>query len=423
MEKIVLAYSGGLDTSIIIPWLREQHPNAGIYGICVNVGQNEDWDAIVKRGIDSGAEKVVVEDAREQFVEDYLFPMLRAGAIYEGKYLLGTAIARPLQAKVQVDYARTLGARMLAHGCTGKGNDQIRFELAYRALAPDLQVIAPWRIWNIASREDAIRYARQKGIPLGAISEKNIYSRDENMWHTSHEGGVLEDLWNRPQEDMFLRSYSPVEAPEQEEEIHLSFEKARPVALNEKAMDFSSLLMELNILGKKHGIGREDIVETRLVGMKSRGVYETPGGSILYNALKELEMITLDRATLLLKNTLALHYAEEIYAGRWFNHFRQSIEAFMKEAMKYVSGEARLVLYKGSVRIIGRRSCNSLYSKDIASFDTGSYDSSHATGYINLLGLSTGVEAMVHKQLPRNDKQKESHEIQLLREMSGFTEK
>ncbi len=419
MKKIALAYSGGLDTSIIIPWLKEEYPDSEIYCICVNVGQKEDWDAIVQRGLDSGAKEVKVVDACEAFVEEYVFPMLRSGAIYEGKYLLGTAIARPLQAKLQVEYARSLGASILAHGCTGKGNDQIRFELAYKSLAPNLKIIAPWRMWDIQSREEAIRYAQKKNIPLGSVSEKNIYSRDENIWHTSHEGGLLEDLWNRPDESMFLRSVNPTEAPDQEEELVIGFEKAKPVSLNGKKENLQAILHALNVLGGKHGIGRSDIVETRLVGMKSRGVYETPGGSILHYALKELEMITLDRATLLLKNTLALHYAEEIYSGRWFTHFRESMDAFMKEAMKYVSGELRLVLYRGNIGVVGRRSTLSLYSRAMASFDTENYDSSHATGYINLLSLSTGVEAMVH----RKEAFSESEELKLLKEMAKFSKK
>ncbi len=421
MKKIVLAYSGGLDTSIIIPWIKEQYPNSEIYGICVNVGQKEDWDAIVKRGIDSGAKEVIIRDVKEAFVEEYIFPMLRAGAIYEGKYLLGTAIARPLQAKCQVEYARSIGATALAHGCTGKGNDQIRFELAYRALAPDLPVIAPWRVWDIRSREDAIRYAQEKHIPIGTISKKNIYSRDENIWHISHEGAELEDLWNRPNEAMFMRSTAPSSAPDEEEILQLRFSQSKPVAMNGKEASLHTILEALNDIGARHGIGRADIVETRLVGMKSRGVYETPGGTILYHALKELEMITLDRATLLLKNTLSLHYAEEIYAGRWFNHFRQSIDGFMQAATKYTSGEVKLVVYKGGVQVIGRRSDYSLYSQDIASFDTGTYDSSHATGYINLLGLSTGVEAIVHQK--DFNQISDTQELKLLREMSHFKEK
>ncbi len=418
-DKIVLAYSGGLDTSIIIPWLKEHYNNAAIYGICVNVGQCEDWDAIIAKGKASGAVDVVVRDVRNEFVEEYIFPMLRAGAVYERKYLLGTSIARPLQAKCQVEYARELGAASLAHGCTGKGNDQIRFELAYKALAPDCSIIAPWRMWNIRSREEAIEYAQRHGIPLGDVNKTNIYSRDENVWHTSHEGGLLENPWNRPEESMFLRSKAPSEVVDAEEELCIRFEQSRPVALNNKAMGLFELIETLNAVAGAHGIGRADIVETRLVGMKSRGVYETPAGTVLYEALSELEMITLDKDTLAMKNMLALKYAEEVYAGKWFNHFRKAMDAYMQEASRYVSGEARLVLHKGRVHVVGRKSEYSLYSEDIASFGESSYDHNDATGFINLYGLNTGMQAMV-----RADKAfKATEQTKLLKEMANFSKK
>lgn len=417
--KIVLAYSGGLDTSIIIPWLKEHYEHAKIYGICVNVGQHEDWDAIVKKGKASGAEDVVVRDVRAEFADDYLFPMLRAGAIYERKYLLGTSIARPLQAKYQVEYARSIGAHTLAHGCTGKGNDQIRFELAYRALAPDMKIIAPWRLWDIRSREQAIEYAQKHGIPLGNVNKQNIYSRDENIWHTSHEGGPLEDTWNRPEERMFQRTASAASAPDKAEEVVIAFEQSKPVSLNGEKMDLFSLIQKLNEIAGRHGVGRADVVETRLVGMKSRGVYETPAGTVLYEALSELEMITLDRDTLAMKNMLALKYAEEVYNGKWFNHFRRAMDGYMRECSRYVTGEVHLELYKGALHVIGRRSPYSLYIQDIASFGESSYDHADATGFVNLYGLNTGVQAMV-----RSSKEfEESEQTHLLKEMAHFSKK
>ncbi len=302
IKKIVLAYSGGLDTSIIIPWLKENYPGAEIVGICTNVGQEEDWENMEEKALKSGASKLYIQDIREEFARDFLFPMLRAGAVYEGKYLLGTSIARPLQAKHQVEVALREGADAVAHGCTGKGNDQVRFELTYKALGPHLKVIAPWRVWNITGREAAIEYAEKHNIPLGNISKKNIYSRDWNIWHMSHEGGDLENPWNRPQDEMFQLSTAPREAPDQETEIIIDFEKGIPVGLNGEKKDALDLLEYLNKVGGENGIGRADLVETRLVGMKSRGVYETPAGTILHKALRELEMITMDFDTLAVKN-------------------------------------------------------------------------------------------------------------------------
>lgn len=418
IKKIVLAYSGGLDTSIIIPWLKEQYPGCEVIGICTNVGQEEDWEALKKKAIASGASKIYVEDIREELVRDYIFPMLRAGAIYEGKYMLGTSIARPLQAKKQVEVALKEGADAVAHGCTGKGNDQVRFELTYKALAPQLEIIAPWRVWDIRSREQAIEYAQKNNIPIGNISKKNIYSRDWNIWHISHEGGPLEDLWNRPEEDMFMLSCSPKDAPDKETEISIDFEKGIPVSLNGKKMSPVELLTELNRLGGENGIGRADVVETRVVGMKSRGVYETPGGTILYTALRDLEMITLDAETLALKRQLAAKYAELIYQGKWFTLQRESIDAFMEKAGKYLTGSVRLVLYKGNVIIAGRRSKYSLYIEDLASFGESSYDHADATGFIKLYGLSTGVSAMVQKELDA-----EGGPADEMKEMARFSKK
>jgi argininosuccinate synthase len=418
IKKICLAYSGGLDTSIIIPWLKEQYPGAEVVGICTNVGQDEDWDNMEEKALASGASKLIIRDVREEFARDYLYPMLRSGAIYEGKYLLGTSIARPLQAKHQVEVALQEGADALAHGCTGKGNDQVRFELTYKALAPQLHVIAPWRLWNIRSREDAIEYAQKNNIPIGNISKKNIYSRDWNIWHMSHEGGDLENPWNRPQDEMFQLSASPKEAPDTETEIVIDFEKGIPVGINGEQKGVLELLEYLNKVGGENGIGRADLVETRLVGMKSRGVYETPAGTILHRALRELEMITMDFDTLAVKNQLALRYAELVYAGKWFTHFRESLDAYMKTASQYVTGSVRVVLYKGNIIISGRKSTYSLYIEDLASFGESSYDHADATGFINLYGLATGVQSIVH----RNPDLDEGPAHQM-REMAGFSEK
>ena len=418
IKKIVLAYSGGLDTSIIIPWLREHYDDAEVIGVCTNVGQEEDWDQLREKAKASGASKLHIIDVRDEFVEDFIFPMLRAGAIYEGKYLLGTSVARPLQAKHQVQVAIEEGADAVAHGCTGKGNDQVRFELTYKALGPHLQVIAPWRMWDIRSREEAIEYARKRGIPLGDISEKNIYSRDSNLWHMSHEGGELENTWNRPAEDMYLLTKSPQEAPDKETELTIDFEKGLPVAVNGEQMKPRQLVEKLNEIGRENAIGRTDLVETRIVGMKSRGVYETPAGTILYRALRELEMVTLDFDTLGMKNQLALKYADVVYAGKWFTHFRESMDAYMKQAAEYVTGSVALALYKGNVIVTGRKSPYSLYLEDLASFGKSSYDHKDATGFIKLYGLATGVASIVH----RRDETDEGPAREM-RAMAGFHEK
>ncbi|MDR3201127.1 MAG: argininosuccinate synthase [Spirochaetales bacterium] len=398
IKKVALAYSGGLDTSIIIPWLKENYAGAEVIGVCVNVGQKEDWDAVKKKAKASGASKIYIIDAREEFAKDFLWPMLRAGAIYEGRYLLGTSIARPLQAMHQVRIAIEEGCDAVAHGCTGKGNDQVRFELTYKALGPHLKVIAPWREWDISSREEAIEYAQTHNIPIGNISKKNIYSRDWNIWHMSHEGGELEDPWNRPLEPMFQLTKSPKDAPDRETEIIIGFQEGLPVSLNGKKISAFKMVEELNRLGGENGIGRADIVETRVVGMKSRGVYETPAGTILLAALREIEMITIDSETLNLKNALSQKYAEIVYSGKWYTLVRESMDEYMKAACKYVTGEVRLALYKGNIIPAGRRSKYSLYSEDLASFGASSYDHKDATGFINLYGLATGVQARVHGQ-------------------------
>ncbi len=417
LNKIVLAYSGGLDTSIIIPWLKENYHNPEIIGVCVNVGQQENWEAIRKKAEASGAAKLYIIDAREEFVTDYLWPLLRSGAVYEGKYLLGTSIARPLQARHQVDIALREDADALAHGCTGKGNDQIRFELTYKALAPELEIIAPWRIWDIRSREQAIAYARQHNIPIGNINEKNIYSRDWNVWHMSHEGGSLENPWNRPENDTFQLTVDPRDAPDTETEVLIRFEKGLPVSIDGETLPPFAILEKLNTIGGANGIGRIDLVETRLVGMKSRGVYETPGGTILYHALRELEMITMDADTLSLKNVIALQYAKLVYSGKWFTHFRECMDAYMQQATRYCTGDVRLILYKGNITLVGRRSPYALYIEDLASFGDHTYDHRDATGFINLYGLSTGVQAIVHK-----NRDAVSGPAAEMRTMAGFSE-
>ncbi len=397
IKKIALAYSGGLDTSIIIPWLKEQYEGAEIIGICTNVGQDEDWENMEAKALKSGASKLYIKDIKEELASEYIFPMVRAGAIYEGKYLLGTSIARPLQSKHQVEIALAEGCDALCHGCTGKGNDQVRFELTYKALAPQLEVIAPWRVWDIQSREDAIDFATERGIELTVTKEK-IYSRDWNIWHMSHEGGDLEDLWNRPKEDMFLLTKSPKDAPDVETEVIIDFEQGIPVGINGEKQSAFTILKTLNKLGHENGIGRKDIVETRLVGMKSRGVYETPAGTILHEAIRDLEMVTLDRDTLDLKQKLAIDYSNLVYAGKWYTTARESLESFMEKTSEYVTGSIRVVLYKGNVTVTGRKSQYSLYLEDLASFGESDYDHNDAQGFINLFGLSTGVTAMVHNK-------------------------
>jgi argininosuccinate synthase len=415
IKKIVLAYSGGLDTSIIIPWLKENYPGAEVVAVCTNVGQEDDLSGLEKKALASGASKLYLLDVREEFVKDFLFPILRAGAIYEDKYLLGTSIARPLQAKHQVEVALKEKADAVAHGCTGKGNDQVRFELAYKALAPHLKVIAPWRLWNIRSREEAIDYAKAHNVDLGKITKQKIYSRDGNLWHLSHEGGELEDPWNRPVEDMFQLTRSPQQAPDRETEITVDFEKGIPVGLNGKKMSPLAIVEEANRLGAENGIGRADLVETRQVGMKSRGVYETPGGTILFTAHRELEMMTLDADALHFKRQVALRYSELVYGGKWFTPLREALEAFMAKVSEYTTGSVRLVLYKGNLIVAGRSSPYSLYLKDLASFGASSYDHADATGFINLYGLATGVAAIVRRGV-----KKETGQVPEIEEMAGF---
>ncbi|MGH9653758.1 MAG: argininosuccinate synthase [Bryobacteraceae bacterium] len=397
-KKVALAYSGGLDTSIIIPWLKENY-HCEVVAICGDIGQGGDELAGLKeKALKTGASEVYVEDMREEFVTEYLWKLVRSGAVYEHKYLLGTSIARPLLAKRQAEVALRTGCDALAHGCTGKGNDQVRFELTYKAIAPRLPVIAPWREWDIVSREDAIEYAKAHKVPI-AQSTTKIYSRDRNIWHISHEGGELEDPANAAPEHIWMLTKNPAEAPARGAEVTIGFENGIPVALNgQRQMSGVGLLEQLNQLGGEHGIGRIDLVENRFVGMKSRGCYETPGGTILLAAIRELEALTLDRSTLHYKQKAALDYAELVYNGLWFTPLRESLEAFFAKAAEPVSGEVTLRLCKGGIEPLSRKSPNSLYNLNIASFTMGAdYDQKDAFGFINLIGLPIKVRASLHQ--------------------------
>lgn len=393
VNKVVLAYSGGLDTSVILPWLIE---NYGCEVICytADVGQGAELSGLEEKAYACGASKIIIEDLQDQFARDYLFPYIRSGAVYEGKYLLGTSVARPLIAKRQAEIALQEGADGVAHGCTGKGNDQVRFELTFMAIAPNLKVIAPWREWSITSREDALEYAAIHNIPVTSTI-KSIYSRDANLWHLSHEGGILENPWAAPEEAMFQMSNSPENAPDKGEEIEIAFEGGFPVGLNGEKLSPVAMIKTLNQIGGIHGIGRVDLVENRLVGMKSRGVYETPGGTILMAAHKELESITLDRDTAHYKELVASRYAELIYNGLWFTPLKAAIDAFIAKTQETVTGSVRLKLYKGNLIVSGRQSPFSLYREDFATFGYAStYSHSDAQGFINLFGLPIKVKAM-----------------------------
>ena len=367
VNKVVLAYSGGLDTSIIVPWLKQHYGNPEVICYCANIGQDDELSGLEEKAIATGASKCYVEDLREEFVRDFLFPLLQSGAVYERTYLLGTSVARPLIARRQAEIALQEGADALAHGCTGKGNDQVRFELTYMAFAPHLKVIAPWREWNIRSREDALDYAAEHNVPVTATL-KSIYSRDRNIWHMSHEGGILEDPWNEPEEAMYTVTTAPEAAPDEPEYVVIGFEQGTPVSVNGKRLGPVELLLTLNDIGAKHGIGRVDLVENRLVGMKSHGVYETPGGTILRVAHQGLEQLTLDRDTLHYKDVIAHRYAELVYYGQWYTPLREALDAFVRVTQRNVTGEARLKLYKGNATLVGRRAAKSLYNPDIASF-------------------------------------------------------
>jgi argininosuccinate synthase len=386
-KKVALAYSGGLDTSVIIPWLRENY-GCEVVAVAVDVGQAEETAHLEEKAYKTGAKEFYLVDAVEEFAAEYLFPVLRAGAVYEHDYLLGTSSARPLIARKQVEIALATGCDGLAHGCTGKGNDQVRFELAYQALAPELGIIAPWREWDIVSREDAIDYATARGIPV-PVTKKDPYSRDRNLWHLSHEGGPLEDPSFEPVESMFQLTTSPENAPDVAEKVTISFEAGLPVAVDGVQLSPAALIKRLNAIAGRHGVGRVDLVENRLVGIKSRGVYETPGGTLLVEALKALESLTLDRESAHEKERIATRYAELVYFGQWFSPLREALEAFSETISATTTGDVTLKLFKGNCTVVARKSAHSLYSQNLASFDMTGYDARDSAGFIRLFGLQT----------------------------------
>ena len=387
INKVVLAYSGGLDTSVILKWLKE-HYECQVIAFAADLGQGDELDPIKEKALKTGASRVYIDDLREEFVRDYVFPAFRAGAIYETQYLLGTSLARPLIAKRQVEIARAEGAEAVAHGATGKGNDQVRFELTYQALAPELKIIAPWREWDLNSRESLMAYAEKNGIPV-PVTKAKPYSSDRNLLHISFEGGILEDPWAAPPEDMFVLSVSPEKAPDKPLEMSISFEHGDPVAVDGEPLSPAQLLARLNEMGGAHGIGRVDMVENRYVGMKSRGVYETPGGTIMRAAHLALETLCLDREVVRLRDSFLTSYSELAYYGYWFSPEMELLQSFMDKAQEPVSGEVKLKLYKGNIIVLGRRSPNSLYRPDVATFeeDAGAYNQADATGFIRLNGL------------------------------------
>ncbi len=397
-KKVVLAYSGGLDTSAIVPWLKENY-SYDVITFTADVGQGEEeLVGLEEKAIASGACKVVITDLTEEFLTDYAFPTMQAGAIYEHSYLLGTSFARPVTAKHMVEVAQEEGADVVAHGCTGKGNDQVRFELAVKALDPTLQIVAPWRKWDIRSRDDVLEYAVAHDIPVTSV-EESVYSRDRNIWHLSHEGGALEDPWAEPNEDMFCLTVAPENAPDKPVYVTIDFEQGIPVSIDAKALSPEKILSELNELGGSNGVGRADLVENRLVGMKSRGVYETPGGTILYTAHRGLESICLDRETLHYKEVVAQRYAELVYYGQWFTPLRDALSAFVSDTQQNVTGSVRIKLYKGCCTVVGRKSPFSLYREDLATFGKDDvYDQSDAEGFINLFGLPLKVKALIDKE-------------------------
>ena len=396
IKKVVLAYSGGLDTSVIIPWLKEHYDGCEVIAVCADIGQGEELDPVHDKALASGASKVHIVDLTRKFLEEYVWPTLKAGAVYEGKYLLGTSFARPVIAKALVDIAKREGADAIAHGATGKGNDQVRFELTVKALAPNLEIIAPWREWDLDSRTAEIAYAKQHGIPVA--EDNKTYSMDRNIWHLSHEGSDLEDPANEPKNSMFLISCAPEDAPDAPEYVSISFEQGIPVAVNGEKMGAVELLTKLNEIGARNGVGIVDICENRLVGMKSRGVYENPGGSILYYAHRELEYLCLDRATYHYKEGLAIRYGELVYDGMWFCQLREALAAFVDSTQQTVTGEVRLKLYKGNIISAGATSPYSLYSKEFVTFEHDDvYNQADATGFINLFGLPLKVRALMQE--------------------------
>ena len=405
IKKVVLAYSGGLDTSIIIPWLKENYNNCEVIAVSGNVGQGTELDGLEEKAIKTGASKLYIEDLTEEFITDYVYPTVQAGAIYEGKYMLGTSFARPIIAKRIAEIAIKEGADAICHGCTGKGNDQVRFELAIKAFAPEMQIIAPWRIWDIKSRDEEIDYAEAHNIPLKINRETN-YSKDKNIWHLSHEGLDLEDPANEPQYEKpgFLEmGVSPIQAPDKPTYVTIHFEKGIPTAVDGKAMNGTELVTALNKLGGENGIGLVDLVENRLVGMKSRGVYETPGGAILYHAHDVLETITLDKATQRMKQKLAIDFADLVYNGQWFTPVREALSTFVTKTQETVTGDVKLKLYKGNIINAGVTSPYTLYDEEVATFDEDHvYNQADSAGFINLYGLPIKVRAMLEKK--RNNK-------------------
>lgn len=398
VKKVVLAYSGGLDTSCIIPWLKENYGNPEVIAFCANLGQEEELDGLEEKAKRTGASKCYIEDLRHELVTNYIWPTLKSGAIYERKYLLGTSFARYPVAKRQAEIAKMEGADAVAHGCTGKGNDQVRFELTFKSVDPNLRVIVPWREWELKSRKDEIDYCLERHIPVTATLEK-IYSHDRNLWHLSSEGGALEDPWNEPLEDMFEITKSPENAPDKPTYIEIGFEQGIPVSLDGAAMDPVDLIYKLNEIGGENGIGREDLVENRLVGMKSHGVYETPGGTILVTAQKELESIVLDRDTMHYKDVVAARFAELVYNGQWFTPLREAMSAFFDVTQKNMTGTVRLKLYKGNIIIAGRKSPYSLYREDFATFEQDEvYNQADSLGFINLFGLPITVQALLKQE-------------------------
>jgi argininosuccinate synthase len=399
-RTIVLAYSGGLDTSIIVPWLKENYDGASVICVAGDIGQgSQELAGVRDKAIASGADECYVEDLRDEFVESFIYPTLRAGAIYNRKYLLGTSMGRPLLARRQVEIARQVGADALAHGCTGKGNDQVRFELTYAAFAPDLPVIAPWRVWDIRSREDAIAYAESRGIPITATRAK-IYSRDANLWHLSHEGGILEDPNAAPPDDLLMLTNPVMQTPDLPENVVICFERGTPVSVNGTRLDGVDLIAALNAIGGKHGCGVVDLVEDRMVGMKSRGVYETPGGSLLYTAHSELEQLVLDRKTLAAKDVISPRYADIVYEGRWWTTEREAYDAFVNVTQERVTGSVTLRLFKGSTAVVGRESEHALYDERFVTFgEDDVYQQSDAAGFIRLFALPARVRAIKDQEM------------------------
>ncbi len=401
IKKLVLAYSGGLDTSVAIRWLKDKY-GCEVIAFCADLGQGEELKEIKKKAIRTGASKVYVEDLKDEFVRNYIFPMLRANAIYEGAYLMGTSIARPLIAKKQIEIARKEGADAVAHGATGKGNDQVRFELTYYALMPDIKVIAPWREWKFDSRQSLIEYAKRNHIPI-TVSKERPYSIDRNLFHTSYEGGILEDPWAEPPEDMFTMTASPEEAPSKPSYLEVGFKDGDPVSINGRRLSPVNLLKRLNVEGGRHGIGRLDMVENRFVGMKSRGVYETPGGTILHIAHRAIESVTLDREVMHLRDSLVPRYSELVYYGYWFSPEREAMQRFIDETQKGVTGTVRLKLYKGNCMVIGRKSPRSLYRPELATFEAGeAYNQKDAEGFIRLNALRLRLGKIQNAKFKRN---------------------